>query len=84
MRLRWQGNKSHCRSVCPLLSHDAVSPNNVAEKKKKARVLGMGCGHLASASELNLKQVGARGSASRGRVLPVTPFGLKRRGYTPF
>ena len=53
------------------------------KKKKKLRVLGMGCGHLASASELNLKQVGARGKASRGRILPIPPFDEKNRGYTP-
>ena len=48
-----------------LLRRSLDSPINVLEKKgkKKVCVLGMGCGHLASASELNLGQVGARGGA---------------------
>ena len=57
--------------VRPLLCGGAVSPNNVPEKKKKAGVLGMGCGHLAGASKLNSEPVGARENASRGRVLPI-------------
>ena len=65
----------------PLLRQCAVGPNNVSEKK--VCVLGMGGGHLASASKLSLRHVEARGSASRGRVLPISPFGLKIRGYTP-
>ena len=41
----------------------------------------MDCGHLASASEFNLGQVGARGSASGGSVLPsIPPFGRKKGG----
>ena len=43
-------------------------------KKKMLRVLGMGCGHLVSASDWNLKQAGARRSAFRDRVLPVPQF----------
>ena len=51
-------------------------PQQRARKKtKKACVLGMGCGHLASASWLNLRQVGARGSASHGRTcFAYAPF----------
>ena len=61
-----------------------VSPNNVLEKKeKKVCVLGKGCGHLTSASELNLRQLGVRRGASRGRVLPIPPFDHKIKGYTP-
>ena len=52
--------------------------------KEKVYMLGKGCGHVASASELNLGQFGARGGASRGRVLPILPFDHKSRGYTPF
>ena len=37
-------------------------------------VLGKVCGHLASASELLLGRSGARASASRGRVWPISPF----------
>ena len=44
-------------------------------ENKKAGVVGMGCGHLGSASDLNSEPVGACGSASRGRVLPIPPFG---------
>lgn len=36
--------------VHPLVPHGAVSPSNVPEKKKNGCALGMGCGHLASAS----------------------------------
>ena len=46
-------------------------------------VLGKGCAHLASASELNLGQLAARGGASRGHVLPIPPFDHKSKGYTP-
>ena len=46
--------------------------------KKKLYVLGMGCGHLASASELHLGQVGTRGSASVGLILPIPPFDWKK------
>ena len=52
-------------------------------QKKKMFVLGKGCGHLASASELNLGQFGARGGVSRGRVLPIPQYDPKRRGCTP-
>ena len=34
-------------------------------------MLGKGCGHHASASELSLELFGERGGASRGRALPV-------------
>ena len=70
----------------PLLRRGPASPNNVLEKKKKkVCMLGEGCGRLAnSASELDLGQVGARGGASRGRVLPIPPFDLKTRRCTPF
>ena len=34
-------------------------------------MLGKGCGHHASASELSSEPFGERGGASRGRVLPV-------------
>ena len=71
------------RSVRPLVRRGPVSPNNVFEKRRKVCVLGKGCGHLTSASELNLGQFGARGGASRGRFLPIPPFDHKRRGYTP-
>ena len=54
-------------SLRPLVRRGPVSPNNVLEKKKVC-VLGKVCGHLASASELNLGQSGARAGASRGRV----------------
>ena len=46
-------------------------------------MLGKVCGHLVSASELNLGQSGARAHASRGRVWSIPPFAHKRRGYTP-
>ena len=46
-------------------------------------VLGKVCGHLASSSELNSGQSGARAGASRGRVRPIPPFDHKFRGYTP-
>ena len=59
-----------------------VSPNDVLEKKIKG-VLGKVCWHLASASELNLGQSGARAGASRGRVWPIPPFDKKIREYTP-
>ena len=60
-----------------------VSPNNVLEKKRKVCVLDKVCRHLASASELNSGQSGARAGASRGRVWPIPPFDQKIRGYTP-
>ena len=51
---------------CTLLRRGAVSPQNVPETKQKmVSVLCMGCGRNASASELNLRQVGARASTSR-------------------
>ena len=47
------------------------APTTCPPPKKKLRVLGMGCRHIASSSEWNLKQDGARGRAFRGRVLPT-------------
>ena len=53
-------------------------------KKRKVRVLGMmRCENLANASELNLKEVGGRGSTSRVSVLSISPFGHKIRGVYP-
>ena len=69
-------------SVRPLVRRGPVSLNSVLEKKKRVCVLGKVCGHLASASELNLGQSGARSGASRGRVWPIPPFEQKSRGYT--
>ena len=46
-------------------------------------MLGIDYGHLASSSQLNSTQVGARGSASRGGVLPIPHLGLKTRGVHP-
>ena len=60
------------------------SPNNVPEKKKEnVCVLGMGCGHLASPSGMNLGPVWARGSASRGRVLAIPSLAEKKGGGIP-
>ena len=71
-------------SLSHLLRHATVSPKTCPKKTKKARVLGMGCGYLGSSSKLNLKLVVLeRGSASRGRVLLIPPFGLKIRGVYP-
>ena len=47
------------------------------ETKNVAGVLGMGCSHLTSASELNSEPVGARGNASLGRVCLYTPIWLR-------
>ena len=70
-------------SLKPLVRRGPVSPNDELEKtKKKVCVLGKVCGHLASASELNLGKPGARVGASRGRVWPIPPFDQKNRGYT--
>ena len=60
-----------------------LAPTTCSKKKQKVCVLGKGCGHLASASKLNLGQFGARRGASRGRVLPIPPFDHKSRGDTP-
>ena len=50
-------------SFCPLLRRGPVRPKNVLGKKKKTVcVLGMGCGRLASASELHSRQLGERGN----------------------
>ena len=71
-------------SVRPRARHGPASPNNVLKiKNKKVRALGKVCGHLASVSELLLEQSGARASASRGRVWPISPIDQKSRGYTP-
>ena len=57
-----------------------VSPNDVLEKKEGVRAWrGL---QVARASEMNLRQFGARGGASRGRVLPETSFDQKSTGYT--
>ena len=68
------GQKGNYFDCCPLLCGGGVCPNDVLEKKKKAGMLGMGCGHLASASELNPEPVGASENASRGRVFPIPQF----------
>ena len=48
-------------------------------------VLGKGCGRLASESELDFGQFGARGGASRARVLPIPPrLTIKEGGIPPF
>ena len=61
-----------------------VSPNDVlGKKKKKVCVLAKVCGQLASASELNSGQSGARAGTSRGHVWPIPPFDQKIWGYTP-
>ena len=64
-----------CPFFCPLLRHGAVNPNYVPKKEKQnVFMLGMGCGHLASASEqFKLMQVGARTGTSRGPVFPTRP-----------
>ena len=59
-----------------------LAPTTCSENKK-VYVLGKVWGNLASASELNLGQSGARAGASRGRVWPIPPFDQKSRGYTP-
>ena len=60
----------------PLLRGGAGSANNVPETGiETAGVLGMACGHLARTSELDPEPVGARGNASRGRILPIPPDG---------
>ena len=62
-----------------------VSPNHVLEKRgEKVWVLGKGCGRLASASKLNLGQVGSSGGAPGGRVLPIPPFNHKIGAIPPF
>ena len=65
--------------VRPRVRRGPVNPNN----KKKVRVLGKVCGHLASASELLLGRSGVRARASRGRVWPISPNVQKCRGYIP-
>ena len=70
-------------SLRPLVRRGPVSPNNVLEKKKKVHVLGKVCGHLASASELNLGQSGVHAGASRGRVWPIPPFDQESKEYIP-
>ena len=46
-------------------------------------MLGKGCGHLARASDLNLRQFAARGGASRGRVSIIPPFDHQAGGVPP-
>ena len=47
-------------------------------------VLGMSCGHLSSASELNSETVGTRGNASRGRICLYPHMAKKSRGIPPY
>ena len=61
----------------PLVRRGPGSSHNVLKKNRKVCVFGKGCGHLASASERNLRRFGANGGASRRRVLPIPPFGHK-------
>ena len=68
-------------SFCPLQRRGPVRPKNVLENT--VCVLCMGCGRLASASELHLRQVGARGNACRARILPIPANGRKTRGVYP-
>ena len=73
-------------SFCPLQYRGPVRPKKVPGKKKKKAVcvLGMGCRRLASALELHLTLVGARGNAFRARVSPIPPKWLKnKRVYSP-
>ena len=46
-------------------------------------VLGTDCEHLAIASLLNARQVGARGTASHGLGLSIPPFGFNTPGAYP-
>ena len=69
-----------------LVRRGPVSTNDVLEKSnnnKKGVSARQGLRHLASASELNLRQSEARAGASRGRVWPIPPFDKKTGGYTP-
>ena len=70
-------------SLTPLVHRGPVKPNDVLGKNKSVRVLAKVCGHLASASELNLGQSGARAGSSRGRVWPIPPFDRKKQGICP-
>ena len=68
---------AHARIRKTLVRGGPVSPNNALEKNK-------GCEHLASASELNFEQFGARGGASRGRFFAYTPVWPQKKGmYSP-
>ena len=59
-------------------------PQQPARKnEKQVCVLGKGCGHLASASEVDLGQFGSFGGASSGRVLTIPPFDHKNPGVHP-
>ena len=60
-----------------------LGPTTYSKKGKTVRVLGMGCGRLASASEVHLRQVGARGNACRALVLLLPPNDRKTRGIPP-
>ena len=70
-------------SLTPLVHRGPVKPNDVLGKNKSVRVLAKVCGHLTSASELNLWHSGARAGSSRRRVWPIPPFDRKSRGYAP-
>ena len=66
----------------PLLSHGAVSPNNVPENKREVRVLCMDRGGLASASELKfrLASCGTREHLSRTCFPSPSPAWLQKAG----
>ena len=69
---------------CSLLRRGSVSPNTVPEKEKtKVCVLGMGCGHHGSVSELNSEPFGASASTFRGCFFSVPPNDRISRGFTP-
>ena len=71
-------------SLRPLVRRGPVKPQQRARKRnRKVCVLGKVCGHLASASKLNLGQSGVRAGASRGSVWRIPPFDQKSKGYTP-
>ena len=52
-----------------------LAPITCRKKKKKMCVLSTGCGRLASASELDLRQAGAHAGTCRGSFFRITPFG---------
>ena len=56
-------------------------PSNAPETN--VRVLGMGCGHLASGSKLILRQVGARGSVLPRERFAYHPVWPKEPGGIP-
>ena len=59
------------------------SPPPALRGPVRPKNVGLGCGCLASASEVNLKKVGAHGNACRVRVLPIPSIGRTTRGYIP-